>query len=121
MDRSLVPWNKGKTKDTHPSLARLSQTLKSNKEWNFSKWQKTRIKIPCKDLKKDKDLAELIGIVLGDGCIEKFPRTERLHIVCNSNERNYVSHIANLIKNKFDKTPRIFNRRRQKAVDITIY
>ena len=37
-DWGVIPWNKGQTKETHPSLAKLSANLKLQKEWNFSRW-----------------------------------------------------------------------------------
>lgn len=120
----VIPWNKGETKETHPSLAKLSYNLKLQKEWNFSKWQREwrkQKRIQYKKFIRDENLAELIGIVLGDGSLEKFPRTERLHIVCNSEQKDYILHIADLIKRKFKKTPRIFNRKIEKATDIYIY
>ncbi len=120
----LIPWNKGKTKETHPSLLRLSEALKSKEEWNFSKWQKKtqrRLRIQYKTLGKGSDLAELTGIVLGAGSLEKFPRTERLRIVCNSNESGYILHIANLIGKKFKKTPKITYRKNENAADISMY
>ena len=32
------------------------------------------------------ELAELIGILLGDGHVQKFPRTDRIVITCASNK-----------------------------------
>lgn len=120
----LIPWNKGKTKENNRTLSNLSAMLKAKKNWNFSEWQrkaKERHGSKYKPLKKDNGLAELVGIILGDGSLEKFPRTERLRIICNSKERKYILHIANLISNKFRKVPTIFNRKDERATDISIY
>lgn len=85
--RGIIPWSKGKTKMTHPSLAKLSWTLKQRKEWNFSEWQKMNKgrlrRIREKRLKRSSNLAELMGIILGDGNLVNLPRTEGLRVVCN--------------------------------------
>lgn len=46
---------------------------------NFAAWRK-RQPVP-QELEKNGDLAELIGMVLGDGSIHKYERTEGLRIV----------------------------------------
>lgn len=120
VNAGLIPWNKGKTKETHPILSRLSSALKAKKEWNFSKWQR-RNKIHYENLKKDRRLAELIGTALGDGTLEKFPRTERLRIICNSKEKEYILHIADMLRDRFKKLPHIFKRKKKNAIDIYIY
>jgi hypothetical protein len=35
-----MPWGKGDTKKNNLSLLKLSNTLKTRKAWNFSKWQR---------------------------------------------------------------------------------
>jgi len=106
----LTPWNKGKSKETHPSLLRLSQALKEKKEWNFSDWQTKRrpqFGARYRILEKDNILAELIGIVLGDGNLYKHLRTENLRITCNSKDSGYIKHIGSLIK-KFFINPHLY-------------
>lgn len=123
-DWGVTPWNKGKTKETHPILSRLSRILRAKKRWNFTEWQKRmrrQQKFRYKALEKSGDLAELIGIILGDGSLEKFPRTDRLRIICNSGERGYISHIANLVEKKFKKAPKIVDRKSENATDISVY
>ncbi|KKW30096.1 MAG: hypothetical protein UY74_C0052G0008, partial [Candidatus Kaiserbacteria bacterium GW2011_GWC2_52_8b] len=76
-------WSKGYTKETHPSVRKISETMKNRKIDNFAEWRKKairdgRIRVHFPRLPQNGDLAELIGVVLGDGHIEKFPRTERL-------------------------------------------
>ncbi len=78
-------WNKGLTKETNKSVKQTSLTMKKKKVYNFSRWREKmiksgQIKSVYKDLKRDGNLAELIGVVLGDGHIGIFPRTERLLI-----------------------------------------
>jgi len=57
--------------------------------------------------KKNGDLAELVGMVLGDGHIEKFPRTESLTIACNSNNPGLIKRYSRLVAILFDKEPYI--------------
>jgi len=119
-----MPWEKGETKGTNLSLSKLSDTLKIKKEWNFSQWQRERKKqggIRYKELLRNDNLAELIGIVLGDGNLHKHPRTENLRITCNSNDKNYVEHIAKLITKIFCKIPSMRKRNNENAVSIDLY
>ena len=67
-------WAKGFTKNSNPSLAKMVQTFKIKRIDNFKKWReeaKLSGKIPANypELKKDHDLAFLIGMILGDGNI----------------------------------------------------
>ena len=120
----IAPWNKGQTKETHPSLLRLSQALETKEEWNFSKWQREKAKQPktqYKKLLKDENLAELIGIILGDGNLNKHPRTENLRITCNSNDTGYIKHICNLITKVFCKVPSVRKRKNENAVSVDLY
>ncbi len=115
-----MPWAKGETKEANLSLLKLSDTLKTKKVWNFTNWQRKN-KIYYHNLEKDKSLAELIGAALGDGTLEKFPRTERLRIICNSKEKEHILHIADMLRTKFKKLPHIFKRKKKNAIDIYIY
>lgn len=119
-DWGVIPWNKGKTKETHLSLEKLSYNLKLQKEWNFSRWQREN-RIHYEKLKKDKDLAELIGIVLGDGNLYKCPRTENLRVICDSQDTAYIKHIADLINKIFNKNPLVMKRKNENAIVIGVY
>lgn len=119
-----MPWNKCDTKDNNLSLLKLSNTLKAKNKWNFSRWQGKRKEqggVAYKVLLKDENLAELIGIVLGDGNLYKHPRTENLRVTCNANEIAYVQHVSYLIKKVFDKAPNIRKRNDENAISIDIY
>jgi len=119
-----MPWNKGDTKENNLSLLRLSNTLKIRKEWNFSKWQRERRRkgaIRYKELIKDKKLAELIGIILGDGNLYKHSRTENLRVICNSKDIAYIQHIVGLITEIFHKTPSVIKRKNENATVICLY
>ncbi len=72
---------------------------------------KTIGKIPSSypSFKKDGNLAELMGVVLGDGHIRKFPRTEELSIFSNSNNPGFINRYAQLMQCIFDKKPALTN------------
>ena len=119
-----MPWKKGDTKETNLSLLRLSKTLKTKKEWNFTDWQRERKKqsiIKYKELLKDENLAELIGIILGDGNLYKHSRTENLRVICNSKDISYIRHIVNLITKIFHKTPSVIKRKNENATVVCLY
>jgi len=107
-----APWCKGYTKETHPSVLKISKTFKRKKIDNFKRWRQEAIKLGIlktnyPPLKQNGDLAELIGVVLGDGHIERFPRTESLTIACNSNNLGFINRYARLITKLFHKPPYI--------------
>ena len=118
-------WSKGLTKETHPSLRKTSETMKARKVDNFAQWREARRgehKFGERtQLKQDGDLAELIGVLLGDGHIERFPRTERFRLVSNSNNPKLVERYAKLIEKVFNKKPHVGVRRKENAVDISLY
>jgi hypothetical protein len=104
---------------------RLSQRLARQKKWNFTNWQKANREklrhVRDKKLKKSNHLAELIGIILGDGSLTNLPRTESLRIVCNSEQRGYINHVVTLIERVLNKKPVVYKRKNQKATNITLY
>ena len=73
-------------------------------------------------LKKDGDLAELIGVILGDGHIRKYPRTEELSIFSNANNPGFIKRYSRLIEIVFGKKPKIgFHSNKKSCVRIRIY
>ena len=68
-----------------------------------------------------KDLAEVIGIVLGDGNIYKFDRCQRLTISCDSLHKWYIKHICCLIEKVLKRKPGIVKRRGPRCVDVRVY
>lgn len=126
LEKRPLSWNIGYTKYTHPSLAKISATFKRKKIDNFARWREKAKKEGLildewPSFKKNGDLAELIGVILGDGYIGKFPRTEVLNIFSNSHNRGFIKRYANLIEKIFRKKP---TQRKQKGVNcvrITIY
>jgi len=80
-----------------------------------------KIKSNYPALKKNGDLAELVGVVWGDGYIGVFPRTEILRIVSNSNNPGFVKRYTNLVEKIFEKSPHVAKRKTSNCIDITIY
>jgi hypothetical protein len=118
-------WSKGKTKKNHPSLLKTSLTFKKKKIDNFAKWRekmkkagKIRNKYPV--FKKNGDLAELIGVALGDGHFEVFPRTERLTIFSNEKNDGFVKRYEFLMKKIFGSNPTVFRHGRG-CTGISVY
>lgn len=127
MKKRPAPWCKGFTKETHPGIAKMVATFKRKKIDNFAGWRKKmiqrgRIKTKFPHFQKSGDLAELFGVVLGDGHIQKFPRTEGLTIACNSNNRGFINRYSRLVARLFDKKPYIAKVSKEKnCIRIRIY
>ncbi|MFA6297023.1 MAG: LAGLIDADG family homing endonuclease [Candidatus Paceibacterota bacterium] len=93
---------------------------------NFKAWreeQKKLGKIPSEylPLEKNGDLAELIGLTLGDGSIHKYARTEGLRIVLPANKPKLVSRGADLVYKVFGKKPSVIKRKNVECFDIRFY
>lgn len=121
-----MSWNKGFTKETHLSVMKISQSMKKKHLDNFKEWRdrmKEIGKIP-KDYPKFKpseDLAEFIGVILGDGNISRFPRTERLLLVGNANNPGFINHYAYISTKLFKKAPTIMKAKYANALRLSIY
>jgi len=120
------PWNKDFDKETHPSVAKISETFKKKKIDNFAKWReemvkKGWVKIHYPPLQKSGNLAELMGVILGDGYLGKHPRTENLAILSNSNNPGFIKRYSQLIENVFGKKPHIYKRKDSNCTKISIY
>ncbi len=72
-------------------------------------------------LVKNTTLAELIGIILGDGHVHKFPRTDRLVITCGSKKNKYIRRIVSIVTNVFGKQPSVLKRKAENTSDISLY
>lgn len=119
-------WCKGYTKETHPSVAKISKTFKRKKIDNFAIWREEmkrlgKIKSDYPKFEKNGDLAELIGVVLGDGHIGTFPRTEVLSIFSNADNKGFIDRYAKLVENIFEKQPTVSKNNHCNCVKITIY
>ncbi len=71
-------------------------------------------------LKRDADLAELIGVVLGDGNISVFPRTEAMTIASNAKNKGFIQRYVYLTGKIFFQKPTI-NKPGGGCVRIRIY
>ncbi len=100
--------------------------MKRKKVDNFKVWRERmrkigKIKSDYPELIKNGDLAELIGVILGDGHIGKFPRSESLRITANSNNAGFISRYAMLLKTVFRKETSVACVKGSNATTITIY
>lgn len=103
-------WSKGFTKETHPSILKISQTMRERKINNFSKWQteaKRSGKIPSEypAFKQSNELAFLIGLVLGDGNIYQYQRTQGLRIALGTDKPELWQYAVKILASIFRKTP----------------
>jgi hypothetical protein len=119
-------WNKGQTKYTNSSVKKISNTMKLRKINNFKLWMdrmkaEGKIKSEYLPLKKDGDLAELIGVILGDGHICSYSRTEELRIISNSNNSGFIKRYAKIIEKVFSKKPYIRNSNQSNSTRIGLY
>lgn len=105
---------------------KISKTFKKKKIDNFKKWRDTmRVvgKIPSSygSLKRDQYLAFLIGIILGDGHICVFPRTEKLEIALGTNRPKLIELTKHIVELVFHKTPTICYPKHVNLARVMIY
>ena len=67
------------------------------------------------------DLAYLIGVYLGDGCLYQFPRTELLDIACDAQYTNLIARYQRLVEQVFGKSPSLIASRTANCVHIRLY
>lgn len=118
-------WSKGFTKENHPAIRKRSLTMKRNKVDNFALWRERMRKAgkfgSFEPLEKNGDLAELIGVILGDGHLRKFPRTEELSIFSNSNNPGFIKRYSRLVEKIFGKKPACTKHGKSNCTRIRIY
>lgn len=100
--------------------------MRKNKIDNFAKWRNQakengRIRSRYPTLIKDGNLAELIGVILGDGHIRKYPRTEELSIFSNSNNPGFIKRYGGLVEKIFNHKPAITKHGKKNCTRIRIY
>jgi len=110
MIKKSKSWNKGLTKETNLSVLKISKTFKRKKLDNFKEWRDRmkkigKIRSNYPPFNKNGNLAELIGVVLGDGHIESFPRAESLTIACNTKNKGFIKRYKSLMREFFEKKP----------------
>lgn len=119
-------WNRGRTKESDHRVRKMSDTLKAKCIDNFARWRSTERdtgKIPNTQapLAKNEQLAFLIGMILGDGHIAKFPRCERLRIVLGTDKPLLWEYTARVVQNVFSKQPSVWRRKQAACVEISLY
>lgn len=111
------------------TLSKLSKQLKispdiiknvSSGRTDFCSLHKRKIRHKALP-KHSENLAELIGITLGDGNIFAFRRCQRLTISCNGSYKAYTKHIKDLVRDVFDKEPSILKRSKANCHDVCLY
>lgn len=80
-----------------------------------------KIRTNYPEFDKNETLAELVGVVLGDGHIRKFPRTEELSIFSNSNNPGFIKRYAGIVEAMFNKKPAITKHGNENCTRIRIY
>ncbi len=70
---------------------------------------------------KKGQLAEIIGVILHDGHIRKFPRTEELSIFSNSNNLGFIKRYSKLVYEIFDQKPAITKHGKRNCIRMRIY
>lgn len=93
---------------------------------NFRKWRDEQkrlgqIKSEYPPLTQNGDLAELIGVILGDGHIHAHARCESLRIVGNADNHGFIERYAWFVEKVFDKKPHVAKRTYSHAINITLY
>jgi len=119
-------WNKGYTKETHPSILKISKTFKKKRIDNFKEWRRRvreegRIPFIYPSLLKNTELAFLTGLILGDGHIGRFPRTELLQVTLGTDKPLLWQYTAKIIHNTFHKEPNTHKRKSSNCLDIKLY
>ncbi|KKU03381.1 MAG: hypothetical protein UX99_C0010G0002 [Candidatus Amesbacteria bacterium GW2011_GWB1_47_26] len=119
-------WITGKTKGTDARVLKISKTFKKKGIDNFAEWRNYARKIgmiPANypSFKRDENLACLIGLVLGDGHIDKFPRTEKLTIALGTDKPDLIDFGIELVKKVFAKNPSVNKPSYSKVARISIY
>lgn len=81
-------------------------------------------------LTKNKNLAELIGMYLGDGNLGNYPkyrktklsesRCQYLRIYCNIKEKQYIKEIYKVLNKVFNKKPYLYKRPKEGVVYLEI-
>jgi len=94
--------------------------MKARKIDNFKKWRDSH-RVNYAHIPHSGDLAEYIGVVLGDGNIEAFPRTERIVIVGDAAKMGFIDHYVAMTEQLFKKAPAVAKTSYSNAVRISLY
>ncbi|HEY9583518.1 MAG TPA: LAGLIDADG family homing endonuclease [Candidatus Paceibacterota bacterium] len=86
---------------------------KEGKFKNIKILQRKEIRIPTRDAQ----LAEFVGIMIGDGNITDYAITITLDTLA---DKEYILYVKNLLKKLFGINPKIYNLKKYRATNITI-
>lgn len=101
---------------------KTSRTMRKKHTDNFAAWRARNVTpLNYSPFKRNEVLAELIGVTLGDGHIEKFPRTERLIISAHSLNKGFIRRYAKIVEHVFWKQPCLMKVKRKRNVRISVY
>lgn len=119
-------WNRGRTKEDDPRVRKTSETFKAKHIDNFAQWRQEarrngRIPRIHPALAQSKQVAFLIGMMLGDGHIQRFPRSERLRIVLGTDKPLLWQYVAKVVQDVFAKEAWVRKQRRAACVEISLY
>ena len=119
-------WSKGLTKYTSLSVLKISETMKRKNIDNFKEWRERmkkegKIKTTYSSFEKNGDLAELVGLILGDGHIGVFPRSEVLVISFNSKNIEQINRYAHIVEKIFKKRPTISKVSGKNCIIVKLY
>jgi len=87
------------------------------REGRYQKHPIIGITKPIKKPRFSKELAEFIGIMLGDGCISKYQVSITL---CNKDEENYSKFIKKLIRKLFCVPVTVLEREKYSTIDLVV-
>lgn len=87
------------------------------KEGKYKQHQIINAPLHVKKPKKSENLAEFVGIILGDGGITQYQVTITFH---SEDEKEYVKFVSNLIKRLFDVPIGIHYDKEDRSVDLVV-
>lgn len=105
---------------------KMSKTFRRKKLDNFKSWRdkqirKGKIISHHPPLQQGVQFAELLGLAIGDGHIEQFPRVEKFSITLDGKYPYLIKRTERLIKKVFGKPPVIAKSKKSNAVSIYFY
>lgn len=117
-------WNKGKTKSNDSRVNKISQTFINNRIDNFRKWRKLKEEFYShlyKPYPQDSNRAFLYGLILGDGNIHRFPRTDCLRIALGTDKPGLIKYAESIMQNVLLKKPTIYFSKTAACCYLTVY
>lgn len=87
------------------------------KKGKFRKHPFINVCLPINIPKRSSELAEFVGIILGDGCISQRQISITLH---KSDDWDFSMYVRNLMKQLFLVSPSLYERKRENVINIVI-